>query len=193
MPWEKQFDVEAAMGRAMKAFWSKGFEATSTQDLLDAMNINRGSLYDTYGNKRRLFLDCLEHYDACYQKPRMRAASRDRSPRETIRALFDMLAAGAAADGARRGCFLVNTALDLAPHDPEIAALVERHLSDIEAFFRTEIEDGKRAGEFSPDLDAGETSRGLLGLVLGIGVLARSRPDASVLAAVARQATKILS
>jgi len=95
MPWEKQFDVDAALGRAMEAFWSQGFEATSTQDLLARMGINRGSLYDTFGSKRELFLKALKHYQATYQGPKVAAAARGRTPRETIGALFDGLVAEA--------------------------------------------------------------------------------------------------
>ena len=193
MPWEKQFDVDAALGRAMEAFWSQGFEATSTQDLLARMGINRGSLYDTFGSKRELFLKALEHYQATYQGPKVAAAAQGRTPRETIGALFDDLVAEALGDSGRCGCLLVNTALELAPHDEEIARVVAEGLRDIEAFFKATIEKGQRIGEIPSHVDTAEVARALLGLMVGLRVLARSLPDKPVLDAIATRAKAMLA
>jgi TetR/AcrR family transcriptional repressor of nem operon len=192
MPWEKQFDVDAALTRAMEAFWSNGYEATSTQDLLERMGINRGSLYDTFGSKRSLFLEALRHYQATYQGPRIAAAARGRTPRETISLLFDSLVSEALGDTERCGCLLVNTALELAPHDEEIAGIVAEGLRGIETFFRDTIERGRKTGDIPGRVDAVEVSRALLGLMIGMRVLARSRPDRSLLGSIAAQATALL-
>ncbi len=58
----KEFDQQVALERAMKTFWANGYEATSVQDLLDAMEINRGSMYDTFGDKHALFSAAFDHY-----------------------------------------------------------------------------------------------------------------------------------
>ena len=63
MPWEKQFDSDAVLDKAMQAFWARGYEATSMQDLVDCMGINRGSLYATFGDKHSLFIQALRRYD----------------------------------------------------------------------------------------------------------------------------------
>ena len=68
MPWEKQFDSDKALTDAMNIFWSRGYESTSMQDLVDSMGINRGSLYATFGSKRSLFLQALRHYDDIHRK-----------------------------------------------------------------------------------------------------------------------------
>jgi TetR/AcrR family transcriptional repressor of nem operon len=193
MPWEKQFDVDAALGRAMEAFWSQGYEATSTQDLLARMGINRGSLYDTFGSKRELFLKALKHYQATYQGPKVAAAARGRTPRETIGALFDSLVSEALGDTGRCGCLLVNTALELAPHDAEIARVVAAGLRDIESFFRATIENGQEIGEIPRRVEAAEVARALLGMMVGLRVLARSLPDKPVLDAIATRAKAMLA
>ena len=193
MPWEKQFDVDEALSRAMEAFWSQGYEATSTQDLLARMGINRGSLYDTFGSKRDLFLKALEQYQTTYQRPKVAAAARGRTPRETIGALFDSLVAEALGDDGRCGCLLVNTALELAPHDAEIARIVADGLRDIEAFFKETIEQGRQTGEIPGHVDAAEVARALLGLMVGLRVLARSLPDKRVLDAIATRAKAMLA
>jgi TetR/AcrR family transcriptional repressor of nem operon len=192
MPWEKQFDVDAALDRAMEGFWSQGYEASSTQDLLARMGINRGSLYDTFGSKRELFLAALRRYEAAYQRPKIAAAAHGRTPRETIRALFGGLVEEASGPSGRRGCFLVNTALELAPHDDEVAAIVGAGFAGIEDFFRATIEAGQGSGEIPGNLDAAETARALLALLIGLRVLARGRPEKPLLESVAAQAMALL-
>lgn len=193
MPWEKQFNVDTALDRAMDAFWSAGYEATSTQTLLDRMKINRGSLYDTFGNKRELFITALKRYEEVYQRPKLAGASDGRSPRETIGALFQGLIDDAASPKGRDGCLMVNTALELAAHDPEIADVVAGSLGAIKDFFAANIKAGQEAGEIRGDLDAIGVADGLLGLLVGIRVLARSMPgDKAILNGIAAQAEAML-
>ena len=67
----KTFDPSVALEQAMAVFWLKGYEATSMQDLVEAMGINRASLYATFGDKRQLFLAAIAHYDATVVRPAM--------------------------------------------------------------------------------------------------------------------------
>ncbi len=193
MPWEKQFDVDEALTGAMQVFWSQGYEATSTQDLLDRMGINRGSLYDTFGSKRELFLSALSHYQATYQHEKIADAVRGRNPRETIQAFFSGLASEALTEEGRSGCLLVNTALELAPHDAEIAEIVETALREMESFFATTIEQGQSNGDIPDHVDAADAARVLLALLIGLRVLARSLPDKAMLDAIVGQARAILA
>jgi len=117
MPWEKQFDSDDALMRAMEAFWGRGYEATSMQDLVSCMGINRGSLYATFGDKRALFLAALRRYDAHYRQDWLSALRQANGPKATILAAFDDAVEAALGRKGRRGCFLVNTALELSPHD----------------------------------------------------------------------------
>ena len=90
--------------------------------------------------------------------------------------------------GARDGCLLVNTALELSPHDPEISEIVREGLAEMEGFFRRMVAKGQTAGEIPAGLNAAETARALLGLFIGLRVLSRSRPEKALLRAIARQA-----
>ncbi len=191
MPAEKQFDKQAALGRALEAFWSRGFEATSMQDLVDCMGINRGSLYGTFGDKRALFLTALASYDE--GRRRMLAEYEKRfAPREAIRQVFLAFTRDISAEGGNKGCFITNTALELAAHDAEIRGLVATAQEDLEQFFVRMIRKGKTAGEIATHIRPGEAARGLLASLLGILVLTRSRPDATLLKSVVDDAMRRL-
>ena len=124
MPWEKKFDTDDVLDKAMHAFWARGYEATSIQDLIDCMGINRGSIYASFKDKRNLFLLALEHYEANYRGASLKEFRQNCSPREAIIGLIENAAETALSDEQRFGCMLVNTATEMAPHDDGIAAAV---------------------------------------------------------------------
>ncbi len=192
MPWEKQFDVDVALTAAMRAFWARGYEATSMQDLVVCMGINRGSLYATFGDKRALFIQALRRYDAVHRQAWVETLGAAPSAKQAILRTFEAVIASVLKDGARDGCLLVNTALELSPHDPEISEIVREGLAKMEGFFRRMVAKGQAAGEFSANLNAAETAAALLGLFIGLLVLSRSRPEKALLRAIARQAGALL-
>jgi TetR/AcrR family transcriptional repressor of nem operon len=191
VPWEKTFDTDEALGKAMAAFWARGYQATSMQDLVDCMGIGRGSIYATFGDKRQLFLRSLTRYDDRHRRRWTDRLAAEKAPREAVVAAFDEVIE-ATLGGARNGCLLVNTALEMSPHDPEIAAVVAAALDEMERFFKKMTLRGQASGDISPDLNAGETAQALLALLAGLRVLSRVRTDAASLRAVARQADAIL-
>ncbi len=192
MPWEKQFDVDGALTKAMNAFWARGYEATSMQDLVDCMGINRGSVYATFGNKRSLFIQALRHYDGLHRRTWVEGLCRSRGPKDAILAAFEEAIAAALGTGGRDGCLLVNTALELSPHDREICHIVAEGQTEMETFFAHKIAEGQGRGDIPETVDAGETACALLSLFIGLRVLARSRPEPPLLHAVARQAKALL-
>ncbi len=193
MPWEKQFNHDEALSKAMSAFWAHGYDATSMQDLVDCMGINRGSLYATFGDKRSLFIEALRRYDAVYREDWAARLSSSHRPRAAILAAFDAAIAAALDTGSSDGCLLVNTALELSPHDEEISAIVDHGLAEMERFFRDMIEQGQAAAEIPAHVEPVDTARGLLSLFIGLRVLARSRPEKTLLRSVANQAAALLS
>jgi TetR/AcrR family transcriptional repressor of nem operon len=192
MPWDKQFDKKQVLDKAMEAFWAKGFEATSMQDLVDCTGINRGSLYATYGDKRALFLSALKAYQA--ERDQMLAAVADAyEPREAIRQVFLSFMHDRQDSGAARGCFMTNTALELAAHDPEIRGIVAGAQDNVAAFLYRMVKKGKASGEFPGHLKTTEAARGLLASLLGFLVLVRSRNDRAFLQSVADDALRRLT
>lgn len=193
MPWQKQFDVEETLSRAMDTFWMRGYEATSMRDLVGAMGINRASIYATFGDKRELFLRALQHYDQNHRRTWLTAITETNPPKEAILTAFEAAARQALTEGRRDGCFLVNTALELSPHDDEIAAVVAHGLTETERFLKDNIDRAQKAGSVPQTVDPIETARSLLGLFIGLRVLSRSRPEQPLLQSIVKQAEALLN
>jgi TetR/AcrR family transcriptional regulator, transcriptional repressor for nem operon len=192
MPWEKNFDVEEALDKAMQTFWAHGFEATSMQDLVDCTGVNRGSLYATYGDKRTIFIAALRMYDEKVRGRLLADIEARYEPREALRRIFVAFASNLSEVGDNRGCFLTNTALELAPHDPEVSHIVAQAQREIEAFFSRMIKEGQVRGGIPAHVKPKEAARGLLASLIGLVVLTRSRPEKALLQSVVDDALRRL-
>lgn len=192
MPWQKTFDAADVLDKAMQAFWARGYEATSMQELVTLTGVNRGSLYATYGDKRALFLAALRMYEERRRGALLNWAETLDDPRDAIRQVFLGFAESPSDCAANRGCFVINTALELAPHDAEIRGIVAQAQHRIEAFFERMIEEGKARGTVPARVNARETARGLLASLIGLAVLTRSRPEKELLHTVVEDAMRRL-
>ena len=113
-------------------------------------------------------------------------------PKQAVRRFIEEIVARSVSDRERRGCFLINSALEVAPHDSELGALIADRLAEIEAFFYRSIKAAQAKGAVPRDRAAKDLARLLLGVVLGIRVLARSKPERALLEGVARPALALL-
>ncbi len=162
------------------------------RDLAEHMGIGGASLYNAYGGKRALFVAALERYANRSSRARITRLEATGRPKQAIEAFLAEIIDRSLKDRARKGCLLVNSALDVAPHDAEIGNVVAGYLEEIRAFFRRNIEAGRRIGEMPRNIDAVGVSAHLLGVLLGIRVLARTRPDRALLESVVRPALRLL-
>jgi TetR/AcrR family transcriptional repressor of nem operon len=192
VPWEKQFDVDQVLDKAMQTFWNRGYEATSMQELVACTGINRGSLYATYSDKHALFIAALRRYAETVHFKRLADLESSYGPREAIRQSFLVFDCQALEKGGNRGCFLTNTALELAAHDPEAGRIVARAQKRTEAFFARMIRKGKASGEIAPHVSPGAGARALLASLIGLSVLARSRPEQALLQGIVEDAVRRL-
>jgi TetR/AcrR family transcriptional repressor of nem operon len=188
----KAFDEQRAIDAAVDCFWARGYAATSVRDLADSMGIGGTSLYNAYSDKRALFTRSLERYADRSMRERIARLEACHRPKEAIRAFINEIVDRSLKDPDRKGCLLVNSALDVAPHDAEIGAIVGGYLDEIRAFFRRNIEAARKAGQVSKRIDAAEIADHLLGVVAGIRVLARTGARRKALEAVARPALALL-
>src|SRR5271165_4717892 len=193
MPRPREFDEAAALEAAIECFWRHGYEATSLRDLTASMGLTAPSLYNAFGDKQQLFSRALERYLERTTRDRLHRLEQSFAPEEALERFFGEIIEHSINDRHRKGCFLVNSALEVAPHHAECRAVVARQFRDIEAFFKRCILAGQADQTVSPDIDAGDTARLLFGVLLGIRVVARTNPDRDVLEGIARPALALLN
>jgi TetR/AcrR family transcriptional repressor of nem operon len=188
----REFDEVAVLDAAVQCFWAKGFEATSVRDLADEMGMTGASLYNAFGDKRALYHRALDHYIAGSFGERAHRIEKTLPPREAIRAFFREIIERSLSDKQRKGCMLVNSALELAPHDRGFQKVVAGVLLEVEMFFRRLVLAGQRDGSIARSQPADDLARLLLGVLLGIRVLARARPERKLLEGLTRPVLALL-
>ena len=193
MPWEKSFDIDEAIDRATEVFWAKGYEASSLSDLLKATGINKGSFYNAFGSKKKLFMLSLLKYEREQHRATLQRLSQMNDPVAAITSLFDALITQSLVDKDKKGCLLVNTALDLPNLDNDTRDAIKSGMADIEAFFKSQIELGHQTGTIPKTVDSDVAAVGLVTLVAGLRVLARGVFDQRGLKAIKSQAIEIIS
>lgn len=188
----KEFDEDKALAAALEVFWEKGFEAASVQDLTERMGIQKASLYNTFGDKHALFVRALSAYSNEALEWYRSFLERPGPVRGALNGLFAELTEACAEDDDCRGCLCVNSAVELAPHDPAIAALLERHDRILEELFHRTIERGKTTGEIPAALNSTATARFLLNVIAGLGVALKNEPTPERLADIVRVSLSVI-
>ena len=188
MPWEKSFDVDKAVQNAMVLFWEKGYTDSSMAALLNVTGLTKGSFYNAFGSKRALFVKSLLKYDTQNRRALLQQLGAMDKPRFAIEEFFNRIIQSAAEDAERKGCFLINTSLELSAHDEETQSIVINALKEVETFFKQMIELGQIRGEITDSINAQELSKSLLGTLVSIRVLGRGVFDTDELKTLAKNA-----
>jgi TetR/AcrR family transcriptional repressor of nem operon len=187
----REFDEDLVLDAAAACFWARGYEATSVKDLIEKTGITAASLYNAFGDKRALYLKALDHYVEGSIAGRIRRCEAQ-APRAAIRSFFAEIVKRSLDDGNHKGCMLVNAALEVVPQDPDLAGIVAGVLLRIEAFFRHCVAAGQADGTITRALPAEDLARHLLGVLMGVRVLARVRPERQLLEGVVAPALALL-
>jgi TetR/AcrR family transcriptional regulator, transcriptional repressor for nem operon len=188
----REFDEVIALEAAIECFWQRGYEATSVRDLADKMGMSGPSLYNAFGDKHALFVQALERYLDHSTRARIKRLEDSLPPKQAVRRFIEEIIERSVNDRERRGCFLINSALEVAPHDRKLGALIADRLAEIEAFFYRSIKAAQAEGDVPRNRVAKDLARLLLGVLLGIRVLARSKPERALLEGVAGPALALL-
>jgi len=131
MPRVKLFDETEVLNKALQLFWKSGYTATSIQDLVTHLGINRGSLYDTFGGKKKLFTTALEAYQKRNIESVRSFLAQYPSAKQGLKALFY----NALPNGENNGCLMVNTTTELLPGDEDIKAVLEQNKAHFISLF----------------------------------------------------------
>jgi TetR/AcrR family transcriptional repressor of nem operon len=173
----KEFDPGEAMQEAMEAFWERGYHGTSVNDLLAEMNLNRGSLYGTFGDKKKLFLTVLTEYSR-QGKEMLEAAIHRPGPAKAI--LVDWVtttAEGCTGEAGLRGCLALKAGMEMAPHDKDVANWMKEATREREQMIAKLIKRGQGEGEIDASLDARAVARYLITSLTGLKVLGTASPS----------------
>jgi TetR/AcrR family transcriptional repressor of nem operon len=176
----REFDEAAVLDATAQCFWRFGYEATTVKDLTEKTGLTAASLYNAYGDKRGLFRASLDRYVSESIGKRVRRCEA-LPPLEAIQAFFDEILCRSLNDRQHKGCMLVNSALEMAPHDAEFQQIIASVLSRIESFFLGCIRTGQADGTIAQSLPAEVLARHLVGVLMGVRVLARVRPEKALL------------
>lgn len=176
----KQFDRSEVLDRAMALFWTRGYEATSIHDLVEATGVNRGSIYATFGDKKGLFLAVLDHYLETVAKSMMAELS-DPDPRRAIERMFDSLIRRTSDPKFPRGCFITNTSLECPGSGDEITRKIAEAIGQQESAIYRVLRRGQAEGSLASTLDARALARFFLGVAQGLNVVNKAVADPEVL------------
>lgn len=192
MPWEKQFDRDAALELAERVFWKTGYENASMTVLLRGMGIQKGSFYATFKSKHKVLVEALQRYIQ-WRFESFLALKAAHRPLIALRRHLDEVLRESTGPDRFMGCFLVNCATELAPKNKEVREIVSTTLRAHAQFYESLLADAKARGDVPQALDTTVTASALLGLVLGMRVCARGGAPAETIHALRQQADSLIS
>jgi TetR/AcrR family transcriptional regulator, transcriptional repressor for nem operon len=182
----KTYDRENVTRKAMDLFWTRGFHATSTEDLALHMEINRYSLFAEFGSKQGLFEASLAMYERDIVTSHFAALESKEAGLADIQAVVDAFAAAAGGPGSERGCMLCNVAAERAPFDPASERMVAGYVDRIQRAIVNALDNARQRGEVDPDIAIEDQARLLTTSLLGFWLLMRSGVEAELLHGAAR-------
>jgi TetR/AcrR family transcriptional repressor of nem operon len=189
----RKFDEAQVVRASRDLFWSHGYAGTSLDDLGEATGLGRGSLYNTFGDKRTMFLRSLDDY--CTEaSDGLRAQLRDpeRAAYDRLVAHVEAITASTAADTERRGCLMAKSAAELSATDPDVAKRVKRTLDSWLRELTATISEAQRDGDVDPVADPRALASLLLAVLRGIEALRKGGASVVTINAAAQQAISLL-
>lgn len=154
----------------MDAFWAKGYEATSMSDLCKCTGLHKGSLYQAFGGKHSLFMTALKHYSDKEFYETKAVISDAKTPLENIRAVVNKICGDA---GGENGCMMINSLVELAPHDPEVKKALRSFGEQRMQVIAQMIGMAQEVGEISSDREPYKLARQLMMTLAGGAAMAK--------------------
>ncbi|MHC4955181.1 MAG: TetR/AcrR family transcriptional regulator [Planctomycetota bacterium] len=176
----KQFDREEVLEDAMQLFWERGYAQTGMSDLLDRMGIGRQSLYDTFGDKRTLFLEALHHYVNTRIAMMTDVLNGPGSPLANIRSTIAFYEKHNTSNNGL-GCLLVNSMAEFGSDDAGLEEPIKTLMKKLEIGYRHTFQRAKKAGEIRADADPRALARSMVSMVCGVCLMGRiGMPKATI-------------
>ena len=192
MPRVKEFDEAEVLDQALELFRARGFKHTSFSDLVEELGVSRQSLYDTYGDKQTLYHTALERYLAKSVDGLRRKLDDPAPVREVFGDLLSCLV-DANCGGGSKGCLMVNSMVELSPHDPATRTRAQSHAREVEGLLASRLTLAQRRGDLAKDKDPVALARYFYHLILGLAVSSRALGDKEGLRQTTHLALQVLS
>jgi len=194
MPRVKLFNEDEVLQKAIELFWRKGFNDTSMQDLVDYLGINRGSLYDTFGGKKELFIKAFNNYKEINNKTMIAFLAHQELVVEGLFKFFELPIDAAVCKESKivRGCLAVNTTTELLPQDQDIHAILKQNKEELEEALYQHLQRGVANGEIAKDKDLKSIASLAYALLNGVLVIAKVNPDKKYLMNIIRTGLSVL-
>jgi TetR/AcrR family transcriptional repressor of nem operon len=169
-----EFVYEDVLTNAMEQFWREGFEASSVQKLLDATSINRGTLYNSFGDKDTFFKSCLAQYGKLIDKDLDASLNNDAlAPWPAIEKYFDLAVISATTKRRSMGCLLVNSFCESINYDKDIQKLIKGYYGNIRKALLKRTKEAEKAGQLGKGVNAELAAEVLLNALSGLRVHSR--------------------
>jgi len=176
---DKQFDPQEALDKAMRLFWANGYAATGMAELQRTMGIGRKSLYDTFGNKRQLFIKALQHYSDTAVRQLASELSKEGSPLGCVRRLMRLAEGYNAAPGSK-GCLLGVGMAGCDTSDVEMADILRHHMKGIEEALYKTFRRAQDTGELAADTNIRDLARLYMAVLQGLHLVGRIQTTATM-------------
>lgn len=181
MPRVKLYKKEDVLIKAMELFWKQGYHATSIQNLVQYLGINRASLYDSFGGKKALFEEALQHYRSYNINAMESFLAQKSNVKEGMKQLLGMGIKESVEDCDRKGCFVVNATTELIPGDDHMLKILEENKKVMEGIFYNFLLLGEQRGQIKEGKDLKTIASMLFSLHVGLRVMTKIEPEESVL------------
>ena len=169
---DKQFDPDEALEKAVQLFRANGYAATGMAELQAQMGIGRKSLYDTFGNKRQLFIKALKRYSNTWVRQIINQLTKDGSPLENVRGLMRILQERHSIPDST-GCLFGVSMAQFRTNDPEMAEILRHHINGIEQAFYKAFKRAQDVGELDDNANIRDLARLYLGIHQGLALIGR--------------------
>ncbi|AWP78855.1 transcriptional regulator, TetR family [Bordetella bronchiseptica MBORD678] len=177
----RAFDRDAALLAAMRTFWTQGYEGTSIQDLVQAMGVNKPSLYATFGCKEEIFREAIELYDRVEGRATSQSLAQARTAREAVETMLRANARAYAVAEGPRGCMIVLSSLLGAPENARVRAYLADNRLAGETLLQDRLAQGIAQGDLAPTADIAQLAAFYTTVLEGLSIQARDGAGADKL------------
>jgi TetR/AcrR family transcriptional repressor of nem operon len=188
-----EFNKEEVIERAMVLFWEKGYEATSVRDLNKAMGISSSSMYETFGDKRTIFLMALARFCEVERASIAHMAARAPTPKAFIEQLFGTVETVMLPDSPTRGSLAFKTMVEFGTLDADVTQLLLAHYFGIADIIATVVREGQQHGTVSATTPALELAYTILSTLHGVATLKGVKPDFAFVSAITQNILRLLN